>query len=221
MVARTYVPIGAGEGQARSGSTGTDRRRTLSRAVTFWRVGHTALLPRPSIGPPVARPSGPAPGVPPVQVASVMSSRCGPRGKCSQVWGPHPGPGSDWMDWLTPPDWAKDGLCREHPEVSFFPPRGAHRARQGHLSPLPRPSGVLEYALADDSLVGVWAGRRPRAAAAVDRKAAKVRRPPARLGVARSQNGPKSGAREPVFPSSPSSPYYNRSPGQRRESVTG
>jgi Transcription factor WhiB len=57
------------------------------------------------------------------------------------------------------PGWAKDAACREHPELSWFPGRGeptdpARRVCAGCAVRLE----CLRYALADETLTGVWGG---------------------------------------------------------------
>lgn len=65
---------------------------------------------------------------------------------------------SGFGDWLpTKPAWQADAVCKEHPEVDFFPPRGASALPAIELC---RRCAVqaecLAYALSDPSLVGVW-----------------------------------------------------------------
>jgi WhiB family transcriptional regulator, redox-sensing transcriptional regulator len=57
------------------------------------------------------------------------------------------------------PGWQKDAACREHPEVTWHPKRGdpTEPAKQVCRGCLVRAS-CLAYALADETLTGVWGG---------------------------------------------------------------
>jgi WhiB family redox-sensing transcriptional regulator len=73
------------------------------------------------------------------------------------------------------PAWMRDALCREHPEVNFFP---APLARQS-LAPAiavcrrcPVLGKCLGYALADPRLRGIWGGTSERQRARIRRIAA-------------------------------------------------
>ncbi len=75
------------------------------------------------------------------------------------------------------PVWQRDALCREHPEVDFFPGQG------GDTEPAKAVCAAclvavecLDYALADKTLVGVWAGTGARARAATRRAADRQRK---------------------------------------------
>lgn len=74
------------------------------------------------------------------------------------------------------PAWHADAACREHPEIDWFPTRGAEAfrmlraARQVCAGCLVRDE-CLDFALADPTIVGVWAGT-----TALERK--KMRREP-------------------------------------------
>ncbi len=61
------------------------------------------------------------------------------------------------------PQWHRDALCREHPEVSFFTELGASTAPAKALCRrcLVRDE-CLSYALADPHLEGIWGGTGPR-----------------------------------------------------------
>ena len=60
------------------------------------------------------------------------------------------------------PEWMDDGARIEHPEVQFVPPqpdqRAACRRRPGHLCGCLCRAECLDYALADNTLLGIWAG---------------------------------------------------------------
>lgn len=52
--------------------------------------------------------------------------------------------------------------CRDHPDVSWFPGRGEHAApAKAICATCPALSDCLAYALADDTLTGVWGGTLP------------------------------------------------------------
>ena len=65
--------------------------------------------------------------------------------------------------WELRPAWMADALCLEHPEVNFFPARGqsiaAAKALCGRCLVQRE---CREYALADDTIVGVWGGTTTR-----------------------------------------------------------
>jgi hypothetical protein len=64
---------------------------------------------------------------------------------------------------LEPLGWAGDALCREHPEISFFPETDAlTNDAKAVCRECPVIDDCLTYALADDSLVGVWGGTTER-----------------------------------------------------------
>ena len=70
--------------------------------------------------------------------------------------------GSDWLD-LGPPAWAAYASCKEHTELHFVPGRG------DPIEPLKAicrrclvHQECLAYALADQTLVGVWGGTTER-----------------------------------------------------------
>jgi hypothetical protein len=78
----------------------------------------------------------------------------------SLYWAPSQGPGSDWMDWTSPP-WARDALCREPAYAHLdFVPRRAQPTKP--LKDVCRRCLVrqqcLAFALADGSLAGIWGG---------------------------------------------------------------
>jgi WhiB family redox-sensing transcriptional regulator len=70
-----------------------------------------------------------------------------------------PRPDAEWMDLGLPP-WAADAACKEHPKIDFVP-RGGRvtiaRAKAVCRRCLVREE-CLDYALADDTLVGVFGG---------------------------------------------------------------
>ena len=64
---------------------------------------------------------------------------------------------------VTRPPWMADGLCRQHPEVTWFPAKGQSLAPARELcATCPSRAPCLAYALADESLAGVWAGSSAR-----------------------------------------------------------
>jgi WhiB family redox-sensing transcriptional regulator len=72
---------------------------------------------------------------------------------------------------LTRPRWQADGACVEHPEISWF-----SRAQASLAAATAVCAGCLvtaeclAFAMADDSLVGVWGGTTPE-----ERRRARVR----------------------------------------------
>jgi WhiB family redox-sensing transcriptional regulator len=68
-----------------------------------------------------------------------------------------------WLGQLKPPEWARDALCREYPEVSFFPASGQPtKPAKAVCRRCAVINKCLAYALADASLVGVWGGTTER-----------------------------------------------------------
>jgi WhiB family redox-sensing transcriptional regulator len=64
---------------------------------------------------------------------------------------------ADRLDQLQPPEWAKKALCLQYPEVSFFPGTGeSTSAAKAVCCRCLVIDSCLAYAIADDSLVGVW-----------------------------------------------------------------
>ncbi len=73
-----------------------------------------------------------------------------------------PTAGSDWMD-LRRPAWMAAGACRSTPELEFvLLPPGVSAERLEELRNICRGCPViqecLDYAIADESLVGIWGG---------------------------------------------------------------
>jgi WhiB family redox-sensing transcriptional regulator len=71
-------------------------------------------------------------------------------------WAP---PAANLQELLGCPDWMRDALCLEYPELEFHPDRDES------LEPLKAVcrrckvrEECLDYALADDNLLGVWGG---------------------------------------------------------------
>ena len=66
------------------------------------------------------------------------------------------------MDWLIRPWWMADALCKEYGQLEFVPPPKATPSALEPLRAVCRCCGVrgecLDYALDDESLVGVWGG---------------------------------------------------------------
>jgi WhiB family redox-sensing transcriptional regulator len=57
------------------------------------------------------------------------------------------------------PDWMRDALCHEYDRELFFPSRGSSSAEAKRLcGRCLVQRECREYALADDTLVGVWGG---------------------------------------------------------------
>ena len=79
------------------------------------------------------------------------------------------------LDMCEPPDWHRDALCREHPEVSWFPskpgPRAGAKAKAICGRCLARERCVAE-ALDDPGLVGIWGGTDERDRAKIREKRA-------------------------------------------------
>lgn len=74
---------------------------------------------------------------------------------------------------LDRPPWHADALCREHPEVRFFPAKGEHgvvRAARLVCGRCLCRDECLAFALADSSLVGVWGGTTARQRAVMRRE---------------------------------------------------
>ena len=65
----------------------------------------------------------------------------------------------DLLEAYSQPAWAKDALCREHPEMSFFPGHGeSYEPARGVCARCIVRSNCLSYALSVPGIDGVWAG---------------------------------------------------------------
>lgn len=77
------------------------------------------------------------------------------------------------VELLVRPAWHADAACREHPGLSWFPPRGDYRAANAALEVcaacLVR-AECLEFALARPDSAGLWGGTTARQRAAIARQ---------------------------------------------------